>query len=48
MSWGIKLAEFKYNAMTKYPLDDDNAYEKIVCLKRAYEKMTGILDENHQ
>lgn len=35
---GIKLAEFKYNAMTKYPLDDDNAYEKIVCLKRAYEK----------
>ena len=35
---GIKLAEFKYNAMTKYPLDDDNAYEKIVCLKREYKK----------
>lgn len=32
----IRLLNTKYNVMTKYPLDDDEAYDKVECLKRAY------------
>lgn len=34
----IRIIEYTYNVMTKYPLDDDNAYNKIFYLKRAYTK----------
>ena len=34
----IRLLNAKYNAMTKYPLDDDKAYEQMDCLKYAYSE----------
>ena len=34
----IRLVNMKYNAMTKYPLDDDKSYDRMNCLKRAYSE----------
>jgi lipopolysaccharide biosynthesis glycosyltransferase len=34
----IRIIHMKYNAMTKYELDNDNAYKNIKYLKRVYSK----------
>lgn len=34
----IRIIEFMYNVMTKYRLDDDNAYDRTFYLKKAYSK----------
>lgn len=34
----IRILNAEYNAMTKYPLDDDKAYDRMNCLKYAYSE----------